>query len=63
MIYRDAHDDAFAEAVTFFPSSDPLFWGRTSTSTICSRVKEAVNIPVIASLNGTTPGAGCPMGG
>ena len=32
----DSHDDAFAEAVTFFRAPTPLCSGRTSTSITCS---------------------------
>lgn len=52
----DIHDDAFAEAVTFFPSPDVFVLGPDEYLNHLRRVKEAVRIPVIGSLNGTTPG-------
>lgn len=52
----DTHDDAFAEAVTFFPSTDVFVLGPDEYLNHVRRVKEAVSIPVIGSLNGMTPG-------
>ncbi len=52
----DAHDDAFAEAVTFFPNSDSFVLGPDEYLNHVQRVKQAVRIPVIGSLNGMTPG-------
>ena len=52
----DTHDDAFAEAVTFFPSSDSFVLGPDEYLNHVQRVKQAVRIPVIGSLNGMTPG-------
>ena len=52
----DIHDDAFAEAVTFFPSPDVFVLGPEEYLNHLRRVKDAVRIPVIGSLNGTTPG-------
>jgi dihydroorotate dehydrogenase (fumarate) len=50
------HDDAFAEAVTFFPSPDSFVLGPDEYLNHVQRVKQAVRIPVIGSLNGMTPG-------
>jgi len=50
------HDDAFAEAVTFFPSSDSFVLGPDEYLNHVQRVKQAVRLPVIGSLNGMTPG-------
>ena len=52
----DSHDDAFAEAVTFFPSSDAFVLGPDEYLNHVQRVKQTVRIPVIGSLNGMTPG-------
>jgi dihydroorotate dehydrogenase (fumarate) len=52
----DIHDDAFAEAVTFFPSADTFVLGPDEYLNHVQRVKQAVRIPVIGSLNGMTPG-------
>ena len=51
-----SHDNAFAEAVTFFPSSDSFVLGPDEYLNHVQRVKQAVRIPVIGSLNGMTPG-------
>jgi dihydroorotate dehydrogenase (fumarate) len=52
----NSHDDAFAEAVTFFPSPDSFVLGPDEYLNHVQRVKQAVRIPVIGSLNGMTPG-------
>ncbi|HEY7217575.1 MAG TPA: dihydroorotate dehydrogenase-like protein [Candidatus Binatia bacterium] len=52
----DSHDDAFAEAVTFFPSADSFVLGPDEYLNHVRRVKQMVRIPVIGSLNGMTPG-------
>lgn len=52
----DAHENAFAEALSYFPSSDDFRFGPESYIEHLVRVKRAVGIPVIASINGTTPG-------
>jgi dihydroorotate dehydrogenase (fumarate) len=52
----DAHENAFAEALSYFPSSDEFRFGPESYIEHLVRVKRAVGIPVVASINGTTPG-------
>jgi dihydroorotate dehydrogenase (fumarate) len=52
----DSVDDAFAEAVTFFPNPDSFVLGPDEYLNHVQRVKQAVRIPVIGSLNGMTPG-------
>jgi len=52
----DRHDEAFAEAVTFFPSPDSFVLGPDEYLNHVQRVKQAVRIPVLGSLNGMTPG-------
>ena len=53
----DAHENAFAEAASFFPAAEGFRFGPGSYIEHVNRVKRAVGIPVVASLNGTTPGA------
>jgi dihydroorotate dehydrogenase (fumarate) len=55
-VQLDSHDESFAEAINYFPSSDSFVFGPDEYLNHLRRVKEAVRIPVIASLNGTTPG-------
>jgi dihydroorotate dehydrogenase (fumarate) len=43
------------EALSYFPSPDDFPFGPDEYLTHIRKVKEAVNLPVIASLNGTTP--------
>ena len=52
----DSHDDAFAEAVTFFPSPESFVLGPDEYLNHVRRVKQTVRLPVIGSLNGMTPG-------
>jgi dihydroorotate dehydrogenase (fumarate) len=52
----NSHDDAFAEAVTFFPSPDSFVLGPDEYLNHVQRVKQTVRIPVIGSLNGMTSG-------
>jgi dihydroorotate dehydrogenase (fumarate) len=52
----DAHENAFAEALSYFPSADQFRFGPDSYLEHLSRVKRAVDIPIVASLNGTTLG-------
>ena len=51
-----SHDHAFAEALTFFPSADTFVLGPDEYLNHVQRVKQTVQIPVIGSLNGMTPG-------
>jgi dihydroorotate dehydrogenase (fumarate) len=55
-IHRERHDHTFAEAVTYFPSPDSFVLGPEEYLNHLRRVKQSVAIPVIASLNGMTPG-------
>jgi dihydroorotate dehydrogenase (fumarate) len=52
----DAHEDTFAEALSYFPSTEGFRFGPDSYIEHLVRVKRAVAIPVVASLNGATPG-------
>jgi len=48
--------DAYAEALDFFPQTGDYSIGPEKYLDHLTRVKKAVNIPVIGSLNGVTPG-------
>jgi dihydroorotate dehydrogenase (fumarate) len=54
-IHMDWHGESFAEAMTYFPRPESFVFGPEEYLNHLRRVKEAVSIPVIASLNGTTP--------
>jgi len=54
MLERGA--DSFAEAVTYFPMAADYFRGPDGYLDLIRKAKEAVNIPIIGSLNGVTPG-------
>jgi dihydroorotate dehydrogenase (fumarate) len=52
----DAHENAFAEALSYLPSPEGFRFGPDSYVEHLAHVKRSVGIPVVASLNGTTPG-------
>jgi dihydroorotate dehydrogenase (fumarate) len=52
----DEHENAFPEALSFLPSPDAFRFGPGSYLEHLARVKRAVRVPVVASLNGTTAG-------
>jgi dihydroorotate dehydrogenase (fumarate) len=52
----DYYTNSFAEAATFFPEPSEFHLGPEGYLNHIRQAKEAVNIPVIASLNGTSPG-------
>jgi len=52
----DAHSESFAEASGWFPDSRELAFGPEEYLEHLGRIKAAVRVPVVASLNGTTPG-------
>jgi dihydroorotate dehydrogenase (fumarate) len=52
--YTDFHRECFAEAASFFPEPDEFRLGPDEYLEQLHRIKRAVNVPVIASLNGTT---------
>ena len=54
--YQNGSDDSSAEATSFFPSPEMFVLGPEEYLNHLRQVKEAVHIPVIASLNGSTPG-------
>ena len=52
----DRHGESFAEAASYFPTPDAFALGPFEYLNHLRRATEAVAIPVIASLNGATPG-------
>jgi dihydroorotate dehydrogenase (fumarate) len=54
--HMDAHAESFAEALSYFPSPEDYRLGPEEYLEQIRRIKSAVRIPVIASLNGSTPG-------
>src|SRR4051794_10426808 len=56
MRYHEATDGSSAEAASYFPCADSFVFGPDEYLNHLRQVKEAVRIPVIASLNGSTPG-------
>jgi dihydroorotate dehydrogenase (fumarate) len=52
----EAHAESFAEALTYFPRSDEFRLGPEEYLDHIRRIKAAVAIPIIGSLNGVTPG-------
>jgi dihydroorotate dehydrogenase (fumarate) len=55
-IHSEIHGESFAEALYYFPKPDKFALGPEEYLRHLARVKAAVDIPVIASLNGTTLG-------
>ena len=55
-VHLDGHGDSFAEAGSIFPSPHAFVLGPDAYLQHLRKVKHAVNIPVIASLNGSSPG-------
>ena len=54
--HTDFHRDAFAEASTMFPEPSAFALGPEGYLEQVRKIKRAVSVPVIASLNGTTSG-------
>ena len=52
----DSHAESFAEAASYFPGPDAFALGPSEYLDHLRRAKAAVRIPVMASLNGATPG-------
>jgi dihydroorotate dehydrogenase (fumarate) len=52
--HLDAHEEAFAEATSYFPLADDFMIGPERYLEHIRRLSEAVAVPVIASLNGTS---------
>jgi dihydroorotate dehydrogenase (fumarate) len=51
-----AHAESYAEATSYFPSQDEFSFGPDEYLDCIRRIKAATALPVIGSLNGTTPG-------
>ena len=56
-LHLDRRGESFAEALSYFPSPERFVMGPEEYLAHLWRVKAAVRIPVIASLNGTHPGS------
>jgi dihydroorotate dehydrogenase (fumarate) len=55
MVYHmEVHEESFAEALSYFPKQDDFVFGPSQYLDQIRKIKAAVKIPVIASLNGTT---------
>ncbi len=52
--YTDFHRDVFPEAASFLPEPEDFHLGPDSYLEQLSKIRDAVDLPVIASLNGTT---------
>jgi dihydroorotate dehydrogenase (fumarate) len=52
--YTDFHRECFAEAASFFPEPDEFRLGPDAYLEQLQRIKRSIELPVIASLNGTT---------
>lgn len=51
----DLHAESFAEALSYFPEPEDFHLGPGNYLEHIRKVKQATGVPVIASLNGTTP--------
>jgi len=54
--HMELYADSYSEALSYFPKNDEFALGPDQYVEHIARIKQAVNIPVIASLNGTSPG-------
>ena len=55
-LHTEPHGESFAEALCYFPRPEAFALGPEDYIAHLGRVKQAVGVPVIASLNGTTLG-------
>jgi len=55
-VHTESHEQSFAEALSYFPSSDAFALGPHEYLEQLRKIKAAVAVPVIASLNGYTLG-------
>jgi dihydroorotate dehydrogenase (fumarate) len=55
-IHTEAHGQSFAEALTYFPSPESFHLGPEEYLEQVRKVKQAVSVPVVGSLNGSTMG-------
>lgn len=54
--HMDSHEDSFAEALDFFPGKEDFALTPARYLMQIARIKSVINLPLIASLNGTTTG-------
>jgi dihydroorotate dehydrogenase (fumarate) len=54
--HMELYADAYAEALSYFPHGDDFALGPDQYLEQIRKIKAAIDIPVIGSLNGTTPG-------
>lgn len=54
--HMERHTESFAEALSYFPRPSEFALGPEQYLEQIRRIKETVDVPVIASLNGVTPG-------
>jgi dihydroorotate dehydrogenase (fumarate) len=55
-LFREQQEESFSEAASFFPKPGEFALGPEQYLEQIGKIKAAVNIPVIASLNGSHPG-------
>ena len=55
-LHTEMHGESFAEAMTYFPNPSRFVFGPEEYLDHLRRLKESLKIPVIASLNGASPG-------
>ena len=55
-LHTETHGESFAEAMSYFPSPSRFVFGPEEYLDHLRRLKEALGVPVIASLNGSSPG-------
>ena len=55
-VHTESHGQSFAEALTYFPSPETFALGPDEYLDHVRKVKQAVSVPVIGSLNGFTDG-------
>ncbi|MGC4074255.1 MAG: hypothetical protein QM760_17430 [Nibricoccus sp.] len=55
-LFREQIEESFSEAASFFPAPSEFVLGPEQYLAQIVKIKEAVDIPVIASLNGSHPG-------
>jgi dihydroorotate dehydrogenase (fumarate) len=55
-VHTESHEQSFAEALSYFPASNAFALGPHEYLEQLRRIKRAVSVPVIASLNGYTLG-------
>ena len=55
-VHTEQHSESFAEALSYFPEPEAYDLGPDEYLRHLARVKQAVDVPVVASLNGVTPG-------